>query len=31
MPKSASKEHINNKIKPNSVYRGYNNNNTSTC
>jgi hypothetical protein len=29
MPKNASKEHINNTIKPNSVYRGFNNNNTS--
>jgi hypothetical protein len=29
MPKNASKEHNNNTIKPNSVYRGFNNNNTS--
>jgi hypothetical protein len=29
MPKNASKEHINNTIKPNSVYRWYNNKNTS--
>jgi hypothetical protein len=29
MPQNASKEHINNTIKPNRVYRGCNDNNTS--